>query len=110
MTHHREPLKDAPMLIIEPAALFARTLEIAEVYEDWLEAQVQMFRALSTYSAVSLRLFRAFSGRGVEGRRASPIRPVVPGTGATVAVRRAGSAGPLSPVEARGTPRRTRAL
>jgi hypothetical protein len=64
-------------VMIDPVALFERSFEVADAYEQWLEAQGELFWALHVYSVASLGLFRAFLGkrpvaRGAAARRALP--------------------------------------
>jgi len=50
-------------VMIDPVALFERSFEVADAYENWLEAQADLFWALHAYSVASLGLFRSLQGK-----------------------------------------------
>jgi hypothetical protein len=56
-------LRDSTRVMIDPVALFERSFEVADAYEEWLEAQAELFSALYWYSMASLGLFRTLSGK-----------------------------------------------
>jgi hypothetical protein len=62
-------------VMIDPVALFERSFEVADAYEQWLEAQGELFWALHVYSVASLGLFRSLLGKQQVARGAVPRRP-----------------------------------
>jgi hypothetical protein len=64
LQHGAEELRVSPRIMLDPMALFERSFDIADAYEDWLEAQAQVFAAMYWFSTASLGLFRALSGKG----------------------------------------------
>src|SRR5690242_1136736 len=61
-------------VMIDPMALFERSFEVADAYEQWLEAQAELFWALHVYSLASLGLFRALLGKRPAAPAAAPRR------------------------------------
>jgi hypothetical protein len=60
--------------MIDPVSLFERSFEVADAYEQWLEAQAELFWALHIYSMASLGLFRALLGKRPAARAGPPGR------------------------------------
>lgn len=80
--HGGAELRDAARLMIDPVALFERSFEVAEAYENWLAAQAELFLSLYWFSVASLEFFRALSGKQTalakgpaHERHARPLAP-----------------------------------
>lgn len=77
--NHSASTRDLSALVIDPFALFGRSSDIAQAYENWLKAQADLFLALHVFSVASLDLFKAMSGkqaaRSVGLGQQAPIRP-----------------------------------
>ena len=77
LTERRRVAADEEALtgvMIDPVALFERSFEVADAYEQWLEAQGELFWALHVYSVASLGLFRSLLGKQRAPHVAAPRR------------------------------------